>query len=276
MPASEPFIGLYAKVLKDFLPCLTGQEWHVFLAVAAHVAGEGESHPGVRLLADLTAYSTTVVAHVLVTLQEKGLIVCLRKDGRDPITKILLPDAYAVNPNLVMVSDPSLWHEFRFRNAYMPESLLREELTQADSTTEAEPEKYHQRSSTTGPEGAAMLPPIAMRTPNKPGSQNAGPDSAAGSQRQPNSTPRSIRRSGAAVAAVATRELSFSERVATEAIRRQVPDMSHEKAAELVVLYGIDQFNAAVLAMKERDKKVPIVRKTGWIIRNLQAGAKGL
>lgn len=120
-----------------------------------------------------------------------------------------------------------------------------------------------------------MLPPdrVATRNPAKPSGENAGAGSAAGSQRQPNSSPQARTPPGSAPPP-STRELSFTEKLATEAIRRQVPDMAHEKAAELVVLYGIDKFNAAVLAMKERAKKVTIKRPTGWIIGNLRQGAK--
>lgn len=279
MIANAPFTAFYSKALRDILPCLSGQELKILLAIASFAGGDGQAYPGVRILADLTTYRPPVVSDLLKDLQEKGLIVCLRKDGRDPITKVMLPDVYAVSPEIVMVSDPSLWHEFRLRNAYMPESLLTDEFAQPDRITEAESVKQNQRSRITAPEGAAPLPAAQTDVATRNGRRNNttgkddGADSTAGSQRQPNSPAQPGTPPGSA-APPRWRELSFTETVAVNAIRRQVPDMGHEKASELVIKFGMDQFTAAVMSFKKRSEKVTIRKPTGWIIRNLEQGAR--
>lgn len=289
MTVNVPFTGFYSKALRNILSCVTGQELMVFIAVATFSNAQGKSWPGIRALADITTYPTTAVSHLLKALQEKNLVVCVRKNARDPETHQLIPDVYAVNPEIMLVSDPSSWQEFRFRHSSpfsegdlrdekaltMPESFLSDEIAQADRITEAESQKHKQRSRITAPEGAATLPKnqtLATRSLQTNGA-NGGASSTAGSQRQPNSTAQPRRPPGSAVPPT-TRPLTFSESVVVNSIRREVPDMGHEIAVKLVAQYGVDKFTAAVLSFKKRNAKTTIARPTGWIIKNLESGAQ--
>lgn len=274
MTASAPFTGFYSKALRNVLPCLSGQELKVFVAVASYSDEQGKAWPGVRELADVTTYPPNAISDLLDALEVKGLVLTLRKTQRDPLTGRMVPDVYIVNPEIVLISDLSLWIENRLRHVSIPESTFPVNSAQADRITEAESENQKQRSRITAPEGAALL--SNANTPHRPNTtrQNAGAASTAGSQRQPNS--RAQRQTIPPTSALPplAHTLTFAESVAVNAIRREVPDMGHEKATELIARYGVDQFTAAVLSYKKRNAKTPILRPTGWIIRNLESGVR--
>lgn len=277
MTASAPFTGFYSKALRHILPCLSGQETKLFVAVATYTDEQGKCYPGVRELSDITTYPPEAVSHLLTDLEAKGLVITLRKSQRDPLTGRMVPDVYIVNPEIVLVSDLSLWMEIRLRNAYMPESTFPVKSAQADRITEAESEKQNQRSRITAPEGAAMLFPNRVDpragTSASTGRNHAGTNGDSSSANAPNSPaqPRTPPSSGAPPS---VRTLTFTENVAVNAIRRQVPDMGHETAADLITRFGVEQFTAAVMSYKKRSEKIAIKRPTGWIIQNLKMGEK--
>jgi hypothetical protein len=277
MPAIEPFIGLYSKALRQVLPCLSGQETKVFLAVAAHADDQGKCWPGVRELADITTYPEKVVSDLLADLEEKNFVVTLRRSECDPLTGRLMPNVYAVSPDLLLVSDRSLWDDFRFRHVSIPESTFPLKSVQADRTTEAEVFKQNQRSRTTAPEGAAALsnantPVVATRSGETIG-ENGGTRSTAGSGNATNSLPQARTPPGSA-APPSLRPLTIPEMAAVQGIKNHVRDMSHETAADLVIRYGVEQFTAAVMSYKARSAKINIKKPTGWIIQNLKMGEK--
>lgn len=277
MAANAPFIGIYAQAIRDVLPCLTGQETKVFLAIAAHIDQQGKCWPGVREISAITTYPPQIVSDLLKSLQDKNIVVFLRQAARDPLTGRMVSDVYGVNPEIVLVSDPTIWNENRLRHASIPESTFSVKPAQADRFTEAESEKHKQRSRTTAPEAAATLPNTRVATRNRTladiVSQYAGADSAAASANAPNShAQRQTPPPGSG--APPSRDLSFPESVVANAIRREISDMSADTARSLIARYGIDQVNAAVLSFKKRNEKRPIGRPTGWIIRNLESGAK--
>lgn len=276
MPANEPFTGFYSERTRALLPCLSGQETKVFLAVALSTGPDGTGFPGIRALADYTTYPPNAVSDLLLSLEEKNIVVCIRKNAIDPYTKRMLPDVYGVNPNYVLVSDPTIWNENRLRNACMPESTFPVNSAQADRITEAESDKENQRSRITAPEGAALLsnantPGVATRSWEAIG-QNGGANNPVGSRFQPNSTaqPKIPPGSGAPP----LRPLTMQETAAISGVKRHVHDMSHETAADLVIRYGVEQFTAAVMSYTERAKKIAIKKPTGWIIQNLKIGEK--
>lgn len=270
MTASAPFTGFYSKAMRNLLPCISGQELKVFVAVATYTDEQGKAWPGVRELSDVTTFPPNAISDLLDQLEEKGLVLTIRKTQRDPLTGRMIPDVYIVNPEILLVSDLSLWIEIRLRHVSIPESTFPVKSAQADRITEAESENQKQRSRITALEGAALLQKTnAPHQPNTPLAERAAPPAGnastarAASELPPRSAPPP-----------SVRSLSFSENVAVNAIRREVPDMGHEKAVELVATYGVDQFTAAVLSFKKRNAKTPILRPTGWIIRNLQSGAR--
>lgn len=277
--ANEPFTGLYSERMRNLLPCLSGQELKVFLAVACYTDGQGKCFPGVRALSDVTTYPENAVSDLLADLEAKGLVMTLRKSERDIFTGRMMPDVYAVNPEILLVSDCSLWNEFRLRNVSIPESTFPVKSVQADRITEAESVEAESAKQNHSPEGAALL---KMPNANTPGvatrslqaaREYGGTQSTAGGQRQPNSAQQGRIPPGSAAPPL-TRPLTFQESIAVTAIRRQVTDMSHETAADLAVRFGVEQFTAAVMSYTERAKKIVIKKPTGWIIQNLKQGEK--
>lgn len=272
MPASEPFTGFYSKAMRNLLPCLSGQETKVFVAVATYTDEKGMCYPGVRELADVTTYNEKGVSDLLADLEAKGLVLTLRRSERDPYTGRMMPDVYIVNPEILLVSDPSLWVANRLRNASIPESTFPVKSVQADRITEAESGNVESAKQNHSLEGAALLfqnqkPTPAPHQPNTPLASTAAGAQRHNSPAQPKIPPGSA-------APPLTRPLTFQESVAVNAIRRQVSDMSHETAADLIARFGVEQFTAAVVSYTERAKKISIKKPTGWIIQNLKIGEK--
>ncbi|MBI1278197.1 MAG: hypothetical protein GC179_08725 [Anaerolineaceae bacterium] len=275
MPAIEPFTGFYSKALRGILPCLSGQETKLFVAVASYTDEQGKCYPGIRELSDVTTFPEKVVSDLLSDLEAKGLVLTLRKSERDMYTGRMMPDVYIVNPEILLVSDMSLWIQNRLRNAYIPESTFPVKSVQADRITEAEsgePESAKQNHSF---DGAAMLPKTNTNTPMATRTllPTDGAKSTQAGENRPNSAPQGRIPPGSAAPPL-TRPLTWQESMAVSAIKRQISDMSHDTAADLIVRYGEEQFTAAVMSYKERSKKIVIKKPTGWIIQNLKMGEK--
>lgn len=280
MAASAPFTGFYSKAMRDQLRCMSGDEAKMFVTVALYSGPDGKAGPGVRELHDATGYHTEECSALLKVLQAKGLVIILRQNERDALSGQMLPNVYIVNPDIVLVKDRTLWQENRVRHASMPESGFPVKTVQAEQNRIRKQNQEVETAKQTASEGGALLQKananttdLATRTRGEAStaSPNGGTQSTTSRQRQPNSS-RSAElppSSGAPPSA----NLSFVDSLAVEAIRRQVPDMSHEKAVELVQKFGVNQFTAAVMAMKERAKRVTVKRPTGWIQRSLEKGA---
>lgn len=271
--ADAPFVGFYSLRLRDYLRCLTGQELMVFVALASYVNEAGTCYPGVRELSAVTTYPPQIVSDLLKSLQDKHLVVFLRQAARDPLTGRMVPDVYAVNPEIVLVSKPEIWHENRLRHVSIPESTFPVKSAQPDRITEpesVEPKAVNQNYS---PEGAATLKNAKANPHTHASRENAGTTSAAGSAHAPNSHAQRHTPSPGS-GAPPSRELTFSESVIANAIRREIPDMSAETVRLLIARHGVDQVNAAVMSYKKRSERQVIKRPTGWIIQNLKSGAK--
>lgn len=282
MHRNVPFTGFYSLPMREAMRCLSDRERVLFVTIALYSGPNGTARPGVRELHEATGYHTKLISDLLDELHRRGLVMILRRGERDPLTQQILSDVYAVNPDLVLVSDDRLWHENRVRhNASTPPvaPYIMPESLSSVKTVQAEQNRFRKQNqgsinseADSTQDGAAPLPnaaDVATRSKVTKG-EDEGASSSAGSQRQPNSTTQSRTPPGSVPPP--SPKLSFTDNLAVEAIRRQVTDMSHEKAVELVALYGVDRFTAAVMAMKARAKKVTIKRPTGWIIGNLQKG----
>lgn len=278
MQANAAFTGFYSMALRDILPCLTGQEVKVFVALASYVNELGTCWPGVRELSVVTTFPPQIVSDLLKSLQEKDLVVFLRQSERDPLTGKMRADVYGLNPAIVLISNPAAWNENRLTHVSMPESGFPVKSAQPDRITEAESEKQMQRSRITALEGAA-----SQQDPNAPHQPNTSPgvtirraERAASQQatpRQPSAAPY-LPPSSAPPPSQNWRELSFQEATAANAVRRQVADMSADTVRSLIIRFGVEQVYAAVSSYKDRSAKHPILRPTGWIIRNLESGAR--
>lgn len=286
MNVEAAFLGLYCNALRVILPCLTGQETKVFLALALHSDAQGKGYPGVRLLSDLTAFPPDLVSELLGQLQARDLVLCLRKAERDPLTGRIIPDVWIVNPEIVVVSDPILWNEFRLRHSSIPESPFPVKSAQAES--DSQKQKQRSISSEAKPQafdGAATLQKTnanavanrAVAQPQPLGDlmrQYGVTNSTTGSANAPNSDPQGRIPPGSGASPL--RPLTFQESIQVNAIRQHIADMSAKTAMELVSTYGVELVNQAVLLCQQRDKKAPIAKKTGWIKSYLKStrGAK--
>jgi len=264
--------------LRDILPCLTGQEVKVFLALATYVNDLGTCWPGVRELSAVTTFPPQIVSELLKSLCEKDLVIFLRQSERDPLTGKIRADVYGVNPSIVLISNPAAWNENRLRHVSIPESNFPVKSAQPDRITEPDSENQMQRSRITALEGAAtQQSPNAPHQPNTPMATRTHTERKAASQqatpRQPSAAPNLPPRS-APPPSQQWRELDFQEAVAANAVRRQVADMSADTVRSLIIRFGVEQVYAAVSSYKDRSAKHPILRPTGWIIRNLESGAK--
>lgn len=282
MPANAPFTGFYSKAMRNLLPCLSGQETKVFVAVATYADGQGKCYPGVRELSDVSTYPPEVVCGLLNDLEAKGLVLTLRKSERDPFTGRMVPDVYIVNPEIVLVSDLSLWIANRLRHVSIPESSFPLNSAQADRITEAESGELESAKQHHSFDAAAMLKKANAQTAANAAQMlgnadtanpNGGTSSTQIGENRPNSAAQA-RNPPRSAAPPLTRPLSFNENLQVNAIRRQVGDMSHETAADLIVRFGVEQFTAAVMSYQERSKKIVIKKPTGWIIQNLKMGEK--
>lgn len=278
--AKEAFTGFYSQAMRNLLPCLSGQETKLFVAVATYTDDKGMCYPGVRELSDVTTFPEKAVSDLLADLENKGLVLTVRKSERDPFTGRMMPDVYIVNPEILLVSDPALWLANRLRNVSIPESTFPVKSVQADRITEAESGELESAKQNHSPEGGAVLPPAnanantAMATRSLQAAlQYGGTQSTQTGGNRPNSAPQD-RIPPSSGAPPLTRPLTWNESMAVNAIKRQVPDMSHDTAADLIVRFGEEQFTAAVMSYIDRAKKVTIKKPTGWIIQNLKMGEK--
>src|ERR1043165_1663766 len=227
MSASAPFTGFYSKAMRSLLPCLSGQELKLFVAIATYTDEQGKCYPGVRQLSDVTTFPEKVISDLLTDLDAKGLVLTIRKMQRDPLTGRMMPDVYIVNPEILLISDLSLWIEIRLRNVSIPESTFPLKSVQADRITEADTVEAESAKQNHSPEGAAMLFPdlmssLAAKFANTAG-KDGGTHSAASSANAQNSTAQP-RISPGSAAPPSVRPLSFNENLAVNAIKRQVPD----------------------------------------------------
>lgn len=268
MNVDAAFLGFYCDALRVILPCLSGDETKAFLALALHKDAQGKEFPGVRVLSDLTGFPPIEVSGLLNRLEARGYVMCIRQAQRDPLTGQIVPDVWIVNPEIVVVSDPVLWNEFRLRHACMPESgfPLKSAQAESESIKQSKLSRVSEAESQPSDGAASLFPDYANQS--RPAFASAARSPAvtnhtAGSANAPNSAqqgripPRS--------AAPPLRQLTFQESIHVNAIRQHVADMSAKTAIELVSIYGVEWVNKAVLRCEECDRKSPIAKKTGWI-----------
>lgn len=279
MNVGEAFLGIYCNALRVLLPCLTGQECKLMLALTAHGDGRGVAFPGVRQLADLTAFPPDLVSELLKQLEARDIIVCPEPAHYDFLKKRIVSAVYIGNPEIFVVSDPSLWYEFRLKHSSMLESGFPVKSAQAESDSQKQiQESKSNEVDSMPPEGAASLFPDYANQ-SRPAHAGTGRNhdrtsSTAGSANAPNSAPQPRIPPGSG--APPLRPLTFQESIQVNAIRQHIADMSAKTAMELVSTYGVELVNQAVLLCEQRDKKAPIAKKTGWIKSYLKStrGAK--
>lgn len=279
MNVTEAFLGIYCNALRVLLPCLTGQEYKLMGALALHKDDRGVVYPGVRLLSDLTTFPPDLVSELLKQLEAREITVCAEPAHYDFLKKRIVSATYILNPEIFVVSDPSLWHELRLKHSSMLESPFPVKSAQAE--TESQKQSPGSRSSeaeSTAFEGAATLfqdyANQSHRTVPNTGRNHGRTSSTAGSANAPNSAPQDRIPPGSG--APPLRPLTVDETYQVAAIRQHIADMSAKTAMELVATYGVELVGQAVVQCERRDKVSPIRKKTGWIKSYLKStrGAK--
>ena len=268
MTVTEAFLGMYCNALRSLWPCLTGQECKLMVALALHKDERGVVYPGVRLLSDLSTFPPDLVSELLKQLEARQIALCAEPAHYDFLKKKIVSATYILNPEIFVISDPSLWQEFRLKHSSMLESTFPVKSAQAESESQKQSlGSINSEAESTAFEGAASLfqdyanqlrPTLAGTGRNH--AQTNG--SSAGSD-PPNSAPQPRIPPGSA--APPPRPLTFQESIQVAAIRQHIADMSAKTAMELVATYGVELVGQAVVMCERRDKVTPIAKKTGWI-----------
>lgn len=268
MIVTESFLGIYTAALRVLLPVLTGQECRLLLALALHGDNRGVAYPGVRLLSDLTTFPPDLVSELLKQFEARDIAICAEGAHYDLLKKRIVAATYILNPEIFVISDPSLWIEIRLMRSSMLESTFPLKSAQPESDSQKQTlGTRRSEADSTAFEGAASLSKDyanqSRLTMANTTSNHAGTNSTAGSAIAPNSTAQPKIPPGSA--APPLRPLTFQESIQVAAIRQHIADMSAKTAMELVATYGVELVGQAVTACERRDKTTPIVKKTGWI-----------
>lgn len=278
MNVSEAFLGIYCNALRVLLPVMTGQECRLMLALALHKDDRGVVYPGVRLLNELTTFPTETIGTMLDQFEARQIALCAEPARYDFLKKKMVPATYIVNPEIFVVSDPSLWHELRVKHSNMLDSGFPVKSAQAESESQKQSHgSISSEAESTAFEGAASLSktnaPTNANISAKPSSQHAQTNGSTAGRLPPNSAPQHGIPPGSG--APPLRPLTFQESIQVNAIRQHIADMSAKTAMELVATYGVDLVGQAVVLCERRDKVSPIAKKTGWIKSYLKStGAK--
>lgn len=278
MNVTESFLGIYTAALRVLLPVLTGQECKLLWALALHTDNRGVAYPGVRVMGDLTTFPPDLVSELLKQLEARSIIICAEGSRYDFLKKRIVSAAYIVNPEIFVVSDPSLWIEIRLKHSNMLESPFPVKSAQPESDSQKQTNRSIRSEADSMPsEGAATLQKTNARTDasssGRASSSHAQTSTAPQASAPPNSVPQ--RRTPPGSAASPPRPLTFQESIQVNAIRQHIADMSAKTAMELVSTYGVELVGQAVVLCERRDKVSPIAKKTGWIKTYLKStGAK--
>jgi len=104
--SQEPYTALYTAPLRLALRYLDDKLLRCFVALCTYADQRGVCFPGVRELAAATGYSVELVIELLYQLEERNMLVYLRKNERDPITRRQLPNVYMLTSTLYVARDP--------------------------------------------------------------------------------------------------------------------------------------------------------------------------
>lgn len=278
MTANEAFTGIYSLKLRGLLSCLTGQELQIFMALVTYTNDMGTCWPGVRELSAVTTIPTSATSRILESLVQYHLVAVVRRDERDELTGKIKPNVYALSPEIVLVSNPEIWYRHNASITpsapyIMPESTFPVKSAQPDRIKNQNLGTISSETESQPFENAATLE--NANTPHQPNSLGSllaqyNIPNAVGNANASNSPAQRQTSSPSSDAPL----LSFADGVIANAIRREVSDMSAETVRGLIKRFGVEQVTAAVSSFKKRNEKSRILRPTGWIIRNLESGAK--
>lgn len=102
----EPYTALYTAPLRLALRHLDAKLLRLFIALCTYADARGVCYPGVRELAQTTGYSVELVIELLFQLEAHNMLVYLRKNERDPVTKRQMPNVYMLTSSFYVARDP--------------------------------------------------------------------------------------------------------------------------------------------------------------------------
>lgn len=257
MSDQEPYTALYTAPLRLALRHLDEKLLRLFIALSTYADARGVCYPGVRELAAVTGYRVELISELLYQLEERNMLVYLRKNEKDPVTKRQMPNVYMITSTLYVGRDPVEGALFR-----SIESIVNEKPDPNLPSSRIHNQNQDQESRISSKEPAAQpppQPPTASANVADAGSearpkQGKKQSRAAQDQKQPaqrpseakapppppSREPGDLQRYSRPLAEVG------AERVA-EDLRSLAGNMTHANARMLVDIYGAQNARAALI-----------------------------
>lgn len=107
-----PYTAFYSQALRTSIRQMSEIELRIFVLLATYANDEGVCWPGIRELAEQSGYRAEDVMAALECLEAAGKLLFLRRSHRDPLTRQMTPNVYAVNPMLVKAPNSTSMSEF--------------------------------------------------------------------------------------------------------------------------------------------------------------------
>jgi hypothetical protein len=254
--SQEPYTALYTAPLRLALRSMDDRLLRLFIALATYADQRGVCFPGVRELAAATGYSVELVIELLYQLEECDMLVYLRRNERDPVTRRQLPNVYMLTSALLVTRDTIEAALFT-----RPDPTLGEEPDRKLPSSPIRNQNQKIKDQEPAVEPAAEPPPqpptasanVADSGSGAPKKQGKKQSRAGQDQKQPAQRPSEAK----APPPPPSREPSdlarydkpldvAAERVA-EDMRSMAGNMTHANARMLVDVYGAANARAAVI-----------------------------
>lgn len=254
--SQEPYTALYTAPLRLALRCLDDRLLRLFVALSTYADQRGVCFPGVRELAAVTGYRVELVSELLFQLEERNMLVYLRKNERDPITHRQLPNVYMITSTLYVARDPvegALFAPLETQLAEKPDPKLPSERIHNQN--------QDQESRISSKKPAAEPPPQPPTDPPNEGDagiaapqkQGKGKSRAGQDQKQPaqrpseaNTPPPTPSREPGDLGRY-NLPLGVAEERIAEEMRTLAGNLTHANARMLVDIYGVQNARAATI-----------------------------
>jgi len=244
-----------------------------FIALCTYADQRGVCFPGVRELAAATGFSVELVIELLYQLEDCNMLVYLRRNERDSVTRRQLPNVYMLTSTLYVAREPvegALFSpEFVNNSTNFSQTLLENERKPDRKLPSSPIHNQNQKIKESKPavEPAAQPPPQPPTDPVNEGEAGSGSSPKQGKgkgkgkmqsraeqvQKQParrtseaEAPPPTPSREPSDLARYNTPLLPEQERVA-EDMRSFAGNMTHANARMLVDVYGPLSARAAVI-----------------------------
>lgn len=104
---SVPYTAFYSQRLRASIRHMSEVELRIFVLLSTYANDEGICWPGIRELSEQSGYRQEDVIAALECLEAGGYMVFLRRAQRDPLTRHMTSNVYAINPLLLKCSNPT-------------------------------------------------------------------------------------------------------------------------------------------------------------------------